>query len=115
MLIEKRVDQFPLWAEKCRRTTISKLLTVLQDRRVDHIVVRIVQNQSYIIVMHKGATQRFSYFQLHAKHWTSVHHIINAQPFQCTCWVCRWRRLRQRYMNPDEFNHLFVERIKRED
>ena len=109
MLSERQVVLLPAWAEKCRRTTISKLLQHLASPLIRHVMVRFYQERAYIVLMEQFSPtyKKFGYYVLPQRHWASVYHVINMRPLRCPCWICIWRRRRQRFLEPSMFDHLF--------
>ena len=108
MLNEKTVFVVPTWANRCELISISKLLETLQDKNVRHASVRIVNQMVYMVVMCKGDGDThgaFIYYTTPIRTWQQATHCIRTSAYSCVCWLCQWRRKRDRF-NIRSFDHL---------
>lgn len=99
----------PTWAEKCQSITLYRLLLLLQDGGSTHVSARINFGTTYLVVVRRREPYSgFSHWKLPARLWLCVHHICTVNPSQCSCWCCKWRKLRRVFHDPRNFDHVFI-------
>lgn len=111
MLNEQYINAAPHWAERCELFTMSRLLKLMADPKTHHVYTRIFGMQAFIVIMQRvNKASHFTYGRIHRELWLSAHHTTYTPPGPCHCWICRWRKRRNQYLNLRVFDHLLEQR-----
>lgn len=92
---------------------ISRLMERLIDKDVYYLGIYHYKEDTYITIKGHGRHgSSISFVVVRRYIWKWVAHMISISPYDCDCWMCKWRRINLRYHNPTfQFNHLGSDRF----
>ena len=96
----------PTWVDEGNSISLGYLLAVVEQSKDLHILNAFIYDGEANLVL-RSDQGLATYYKIQEKFWDMAYHVMHIQPSSCACWICQWRRKRQRFVNPEKsFGHL---------